>query len=132
MKKTVTFDTPALYGDHHVVEVRRLLQELPGVEDVYASSAFRIVDVTYDDAVIAEAQLGQKLDEAGYLGELVSPQELGDAVYAAGDRSMAYFRHTDVFETSRQVVSFAQKVAYSGRPLWNCPGFGVIKNKMED
>jgi copper chaperone CopZ len=132
MKKTVTFDTPALYGDHHVVEVRRILQELPGVEDVYASSAFRIVDVTYDDTAISEAQIGETLEQSGYLNEMVMPQEASEAVYAGGDRSMAYFRHTDVFETSRQVVSFAQKVNYSGRPLWNCPGFGVIKNKMEE
>ena len=132
MKKTVTFDTPALYGDHHVVEVRRILLELPGVEDVYASSAFRVVDVTFDDAVVEEAQIGRLLEQSGYLNEMLMPQESGEAVYAAGDRSLAYFRHTDVFETSRQVVSFAQKVSYSGRPLWNCPGFGVIKNKMED
>jgi hypothetical protein len=45
---------------------------------------------------------------------------------------LSYFRHTEVFETSRQVVSFAQKVSYSGKPLWNCPGFGVIKSNMEE
>ena len=27
----VTYETPALYGDHHVLEVRRILLELPGV-----------------------------------------------------------------------------------------------------
>ena len=34
-------DLPAMYGDHHVVEVRRILMDIPGVEDVYASSGFR-------------------------------------------------------------------------------------------
>lgn len=132
MKKTVTFDTPALYGDHHVLEVRRLLLEMPGVEDVYASSAFRIVEVTFDDAKVSEAEIGQKLGENGYLGEWILPQEQEVAAYLQGDRAPTFFRHTEVFETSRQVVSFAQKVSYSGKPLWNCPGFGVIKSKMED
>jgi copper chaperone CopZ len=132
MNKTVTFDTPALYGDHHVQEVRRLLLEMPGVEDVYASSAFHIVDVTYDPDKVQEADLVRKLDEAGYLGELLLPQEKGFAMYQQDDRSAVFFRHTDVFETTRKVVSFAQNVNTSGRPLWNCPGFGVIKNKMED
>jgi copper chaperone CopZ len=132
MKKNVTFDTPALYGDHHVLEVRRLLLETSGVEDVYASSAFRIVEVTFEDAKVSEAEISQKLGEAGYLGEWMLPQEQSTPSYLQGDRMPSYFRHTEVFETSRQVVSFAQKVSYSGKPLWNCPGFGVIKSKMEE
>jgi len=132
MKKIVTFDTPALYGDHHVLEVRRLLLESPGVEDVYASSAFRIVDVSFDDEKVSEAEITQKLGESGYLGEWILPQEQSTAQYLEGDKALSYFRHTEVFETSRQVVSFAQKVSYSGKPLWNCPGFGVIKSKMEE
>ncbi len=133
MNKTVTFDTPALYGDHHVQEVRQLLLSLPGVEDIYASSAFRVVDVTFDDEKVSEAEISAKLGEAGYLDDWLLPQETGMATYAQADRPLTYFRHTEIFETSRQVVSFAQKVPYSGRPLWTCPGFGVINsNKMED
>jgi hypothetical protein len=132
MKKTVTFDTPALYGDHHVLEARRLLLEAPGVEDVYASSAFRIVEVTFEDEKISEAEISQKLGEAGYLGDWLLPQEQSTAQYLESDKALTYFRHTEVFETSRQVVSFAQKVSYSGKPLWNCPGFGVINRKMEE
>jgi copper chaperone CopZ len=132
MKKTVTYNTPVLYGDHHVLEVRRLLIDFPGVEDVYASSAFRVVEVTYDDEKVNEGEISQKLDEAGYLGEWTLPAETGQAAILEGDRSMTYFRHTEVYETSREVVSFAQRVNYSGKPLWNCPGIGVIKNKMED
>ena len=37
-----------MYGDHHVVEVRRLLLEMPGVTDVYASSSFQVVEVAFD------------------------------------------------------------------------------------
>jgi copper chaperone CopZ len=130
--KTVTIETPVLYGDHHVVEVRRLLLEIHGVENIYASSAFRAIEVTYDPEVVNEEVIQEKLDGAGYLGELPSPVEADASTYLEADRSQSYFRHTEVFETSRQVVSFAQNVGYAGRPLWNCPGIGVINNKMED
>ncbi len=132
MKKTITYPTPVLYGDHHVLEVRRLLNEIPGVEDVYASSAFRIVEVTYDAEATSEEQISHILDESGYLSDWLAPTESGRPATEETDRSLVYFRHTEVFETSRQVVSFAQRVNYSGRPLWNCPGFGVIKSKMEE
>jgi len=132
MKKTVTYPTPVLYGDHHVQEVRRILNDIPGVDDIYASSAFRIVEVTYDADVTSEEQISQQLDASGYLSDWLAPAESGRAATEETDRSLTYFRHTEVFETSRQVVSFAQRVNYSGRPLWNCPGFGVIKSKMED
>lgn len=129
--KTVTYQLPNLYGDHHVIEIRKILLEIPGVIDVYASSAFRMVEVTYDPQITNDMDIAVKLDEAGYLDEWSVPVEAGASTYLE-DRSRSYFRHTAVFDTSRQTVSFQQKVAYSGRPLWNCPGMGVIKNKMED
>lgn len=132
MKKTITFDTPALYGDHHVLAVRKMLLELPGVEDVYASSAFGAVEVTYDPDKVEEAKISSTLEQSGYLGEWELPTEADAATYLESDRSQSFFRHTEVFETSRQVVGFTQKVGYSGRPLWHCPGFGVIKSEMEE
>ena len=48
MMEKITVDLPTMYGDHHVTDVRRILLALPGVEDVYASSAFRLVEVTFD------------------------------------------------------------------------------------
>ena len=129
--KTITYEMPNLYGDHHVIEVRRLLLDIPGVVDVYASSAFRIVEVTYDPEKTNDLEIAVKLDQLGYLGEWSIPMEADASTYLQ-DRSRSYFRHTAVFETSRQVVSFAQNVSYTGRPLWNCPGMGVIKKDMED
>ncbi len=130
--KTITLEVPALYGDHHVLEVRRILLDTPGVSDVYASSAFQAVEVTYDPAKVDEQEITRKLEEAGYMEEWTLPVEADAATYLEQDRSRSFFRHTAVFETSGQVVSFAQNVSYSGRPLWNCPGMGVIKNMMED
>jgi copper chaperone CopZ len=129
--KTITFDLPSLYGDHHVVEVRRLLLEIAGVEDVYASSAFHVVEISFDPAQVTEDTLKQTLEEAGYFGELNMPAEADKSGYQQ-DGVETFFRHTASFETTRKVVSFTQQVNYTGRPLWNCPGIGVIKQKMED
>ncbi len=73
--KTVTFEVPNLYGDHHVVEVRRILLEIPGVVDVYASSAFRMVEVSFDPEKTNDLVIALALDESGYLGEWSVPME---------------------------------------------------------
>ncbi|MFC2054367.1 heavy-metal-associated domain-containing protein [Chloroflexota bacterium] len=130
--KTISIDLPAMYGDHHVVEVRRLLLELPGVEKVYASSTFHMVEVSFNPEKIDDQEIEAKLQEAGYLGEWELPVEADAATYLEVDRTKSYFRHTEIFEKSQHTVSFAQNVSYSGRPLWNCPGIGVVKTEMED
>jgi len=127
-----TFETPALYGDHHVIEIRRILLELPGVIDVYASSAFQLVEVTYDPEKINDLEISVKLDQAGYLSEWSVPVEAGATAYHAEAGLKPYFRHTAAYEQTRLVVSFAQNVAYLGRPLWPCPGMGTISKPMED
>ena len=121
-----TFDTPALYGDHHVTEVRRMLLSLPGVQDVYASSAFQLVQVEFDETQVSHDALLRALEEAGYLGQIQVLAETGVAAEAD-----SVFRHTATYATVKKTVSFAQKVPYSGRPLWNCPGMGVIKSMDE-
>jgi copper chaperone CopZ len=130
--KTITLEVPAMYGDHHVTEVRRILLALPGVIDLYVSSAFHLVEVQLDENKINEDQIRTKLGESGYLDKLPMPLESGVASHLKADQSQTFFRHTQTFETMRDTVSFQQKVSYSGKPIWNCPGFGVIKNKMED
>lgn len=129
--ETLTIDLPAMYGDHHVVEVRRLLLEMPGVEDVYASSSFQVAEVTYDPKKVDEEALKGALDEAGYLHDLVVPAEAG-APATELERDEAFFRHTTAYEQTKEVVGFAQNVNYSGRPLWPCPGLGVIPTMSEE
>ena len=128
--KKITLDLPAMYGDHHVVEVRRVLLAIPGVEEVYASSGFRAVEVTYDPEKVNDLEIQLKLDEAGYLGEWSILSEPGTAI--ARKQGEGSFRHTAVYEQTRQVVSFAQEVGSIGRPLWPCPGMGVIKKIEEE
>lgn len=124
--ETKTFEAPALYGDHHVSEVQRILRELPGVEEVYASSAFQAIEVTFDETKIAADQIAARLEEAGYLGEIPMLAETGVAAYGRKTENNN-FRHTTVYQTVKKTVSFAQHVQSQGRALWPCPGMGVIK-----
>ncbi len=70
---------PNLYADHHVTRVRRLLFSLNGVEDVYASAAFKQVAVQFDPEKISRAQLLDALTGAGYApGNLESVERTPD------------------------------------------------------
>jgi copper chaperone CopZ len=124
--ETRTFDAPALYGDHHVSEVQRILKELPGVEDVYASSAFQVIEVTFDETKTTADLVAACLEEAGYLGDVPMLAETGVAAYGR-ENGNSNFRHTAVYETVKKTVSFAQTVQHQGRLLWPCPGLGAVK-----
>jgi copper chaperone CopZ len=124
--QTKTYELPALYGDHHVLEVRRILLEIPGVKDVNASSAFHVVDVKYDEKKITDKEIQKKLEEAGYMGEHSIVSETGKAAGTEGANIV--MRHTAVYEQLQQVVSFSQKIPYQGRPLWPCPGMGPLSS----
>ena len=128
--ETKTFEVPALYADHHVTEVRKILLELEGVTNVYASSAFQIVEVTYDETKINDLEIALKLDDAGYLGEWSLPIETGAAAQTTEGQN-PYFRHSTTYETTKQTVSFSQTVPYQGRPLWHCPGIGAVRMDEE-
>ncbi|MEE9582729.1 MAG: heavy-metal-associated domain-containing protein [Acidimicrobiia bacterium] len=119
---SLTFDVPAMYADHHVVEVRRILFEVPGVETINASAAFQVVQIEYDQEKTSEDVLKQTLNEAGYLGELLIPTESGEP--AVGGDGTTYFRHTATVEAAGNTVSFGQEISVVGRPLWPCPGMG--------
>lgn len=122
--KKLTLELPALYGDHHVIEVRRILFQLPGVDHVYASSSFQVVEVTYDPARLDEGEITSRLGEAGYLGEWSLAAEPDQAIDALDDIGR-YLRHTTAYEQARQ-VGFAQEVGQVTRASWPCPGLGVI------
>ena len=88
-----TFDVPTLWADHHVLKVREALFGTDGVEDVYASSAWKQVLVTYDDDKTDEGTLKKQLIDAGYpVGEgempiVVQPTEIRrDPQWAQGAR----------------------------------------------
>ncbi|MCA9945138.1 MAG: heavy-metal-associated domain-containing protein [Ardenticatenaceae bacterium] len=123
--KTVSFTLPMMYGDHHVLAVRQLLNALPGISQIYASSSFQIVEVEYDEQQVSEGELQDSLAEAGYLEEIMIPAEVG--TNAADQDIKPFFRHTAVFNQTRSTISFGQTVPEVERPLWPCPG---IKSKQ--
>lgn len=123
--ETKTFEAPALYGDHHVSEVQSILKELPGIKDVYASSAFQAIEVTFDESKTSADKIAARLEEAGYLGEVPMLTETGVAAYGRVDGN-ANFRNTAVYNTIKETVSFAQNVQHQDRPLWPCPGMGAV------
>jgi copper chaperone CopZ len=62
----VALEVPILWADHHVLKVRDALTKLEGVEDVYASSAWKQVLVTYEDGKLDRAAIEAALAGAGY------------------------------------------------------------------
>jgi copper chaperone CopZ len=122
--QTRTFETPGLYADHHVTEVRQHLLKLPGIQSVYASSAFHVVEVTYDETQVDPAQLETQLEELGYLHELALIVEASQAIQR--NETEGLFRQAMTYENLKKTVTFKQQVLNHRRPLWNCPGIGLV------
>jgi len=127
--ETFTIDVPRMYGDHHVAEVRRILLAMPGVEEVYASSAFHVARVRIDPARVSEANLYTALAAAGYLGELqIATEEWKSGTPKETEDNP--FRHTFASEQVKG-IAFGQTVELTGRALWPCPGMGPVKAMEE-
>ncbi len=62
----VVLEVPTLWADHHVLKVREVLTSLEGVEEVYASSAWRQVLVVFDPSKTNLVAIEQALAGAGY------------------------------------------------------------------
>ncbi len=127
----ITLELPAMYGDHHVVEVRRILFELKGVEEVYASSGFHAAEIAFDDKAIREEDIVAKLEAAGYIGGLSIPEET-EIPANESKPSELFYRHTEAYAQTSRVVSFGQSVGYEGRALWPCPGMSPITSMAEE
>jgi copper chaperone CopZ len=109
---------PTLYGDHHTTAVKELLEGLGDVKDIYVSSAFKQVSVTYDKKKLSPEQIETLLAEAGY-----STEEFESAYPTSiKEREM---RHSTAVTGVGDSLSFAQNVPYEGRALWPCPGFNI-------
>jgi copper chaperone CopZ len=130
--EVLSLELPAMYGDHHVVEVRRLLFEIPGIEEVYASSGFREAEIRFDPKKANAEDIKDKLDKAGYIGELPIPVEVPAESASTGGGKKGFFRHTEAFETTNHVVSFGQTVNYESRALWPCPGMAPLTGTDEE
>jgi copper chaperone CopZ len=104
---------PALYGDHHVASVRRVLEALPGVSDIALSPAAHAASLQFDPAQQTAAAIEAALASAGYA--------TGDLERALPTPGPAAPRHT---ATLGGTLAFTHEPpAWEGRPLWPCPGF---------
>jgi len=65
MEKAV-LSVPKMWADHHVLKVREVLTALDGVQDVYASSAWKQVVVKYNPTQVQESAFTEALAQAGY------------------------------------------------------------------
>jgi copper chaperone CopZ len=92
MQQTV-INVPAMWADHHVLLVRKVLLDLKGVDEVEASSARRTVLVKFDEKATSAEALEKALATAGYspgeappVGEFPKRHEDGSAWYLVLDR----------------------------------------------
>ena len=99
----VVLDVPTLWADHHVLKVRDALTSLEGVEEVYASSAWKQVLVIYDGGKIKRPPIEKALGDAGYgVGEgeipvLATPTEnRQDPRWREGDVRMTETNEVDL------------------------------------
>jgi hypothetical protein len=118
MMQKASFPASALFGDHHVLEVRRILLALPGVVDIYASSCFRVIEVNFDPVQVSLEDITSSLEKAGYLADL---PELAAAMAETQNR------RTVVMEPARTAVAFQQDTTLQKRSAWPCPGIGLLR-----
>ena len=125
---SLSLELPSMYGDHHVIDVRRILLEFEGVTEVYASSGFRVVEVEYNSKKTPKDDLIKALENAGYLGDFALAIE--SSTPANEDLEKAYFRHSEASEHTGNTVNFEQIVRVQRSPLWPCPGMGPVKTQL--
>jgi hypothetical protein len=105
---------------------------MQGVQSVYASSSFGIVEVEYDEKKVNDLELQVKLDDAGYTGEILTKIE-SEKAESSGENSEIFVRHTAAYMQTKLMVGFSQKISkQQGRALWPCPGMGPIHNEIEE
>jgi hypothetical protein len=112
---TLTLELPMLYGDHHVAEVHALLDALPGVTKVYASSAWKLVQVEYDPDQIQPEAVRRALLQRGY-----SSERSGLPLVSARTRDLTDFAVGP--GTTEQFVEHLSAWTAPGAP---CPGFEI-------
>lgn len=116
----LTLSLPSMYGDHHVIEVRRILSALPGVNpgSVYASAAWQRVEIEYDRSQTGAGEIRSALAARGYA-------EGTSAAYAPPVSSRT--RQSTGFAAGPSAVEqFVEKSPAVEHAFGPCPGFEVL------
>ena len=72
----IILNMPSMYADHHVLLVRNALDSLKGIEDIYASSAWKQLLLSYDPKKVKPKAIEDALANAGYTVGEGEPQML--------------------------------------------------------
>jgi copper chaperone CopZ len=59
-------ELPTMFADHHVLKVRDALDGLKGIEEIYASSAWKKIMISYKKNSIKPDEIEAALEKAGY------------------------------------------------------------------
>lgn len=123
--ESLQIELPAMFGDHHVLAVRQILLGMDGVADLWASAAWRTVQVEYDPDKISPDQIEARLEEEGYTQPVETP------VLRSDDERARRFTKS-MIQAGKQ-VSFAQQVPFAGtRPLYPCPGLKPWREEVDE
>ena len=117
--ENLELELPAMYGDHHVLAVRALALGLEGVQDIWASAAYRWVEIDYDPDKTDAEKITAALREAGYT------QPLANVVIPSRDA----MRHTSTYVGVDDSLAFLQPAPAASRPM-PCPGFQIDMRKL--
>jgi len=128
--KQARLDIPVLYGDHHVLEIKKILSGVEGVKEFYISSAYKLVKIEYDEKITTEDALKSILEEAGYKGELGFEIEKLD-VDPREDDHKKHFRKGVLYDQTGLTQGFKQKATKTTRKVWPSPGMGNLETGSE-
>jgi len=82
--KELTLTIPGLFADHHVLRIRKAL-DIPGIEELYASSAWRQVWIRYDEDTLSEDAIEDMFHTLGYELDEKEPPLLVERIRAGRD-----------------------------------------------
>ena len=108
---------PTLYGDHHTLAVRAILEKLDGISNLIVSPSRHQISLQLDPKVVTRQTIEQALAAQGYEPGVPEP------VFAPGLAERAT-RHSATYAGVGTQLTFAETtLVRDARPLWPCPGF---------
>jgi len=117
---------PTLYGDHHTLAVRALLEKMDGISNLFVAPSRHMLALEFDPKKVKREAIEKALAEQGY--EQGTPEP--GYVPSYSERST---RHSATYAGLGPQLSFAETtLVQDGRPLWPCPGFDPRTRPVAD
>ncbi len=108
---------PTLYGDHHTLAVRAILEKLDGISSLIVTPSRHQVSLQYDPKKVQREAIEQALAAEGY------EQGVSEPIYAPSTSERST-RHSATYAGVGTQLTFAETtLVRDARPLWPCPGF---------